>query len=111
MKKLNRITKNEDFASVIHSTKPIRTECFLVYGKINGLNYGRVGISVSKKIGKAVIRNKIRRQIRAMCDEFIDYSNLTYDVVIIVRAPYLNHTFVDLGDILKNILERIGRSK
>ena len=111
MKKVNRITSNEDFATIIHSTKPIRSECFLVYGKTNNLIYGRVGLSVSKKLGNAVIRNRIKRQVRAMCDELINYSNFTYDVVIIVRIPYLNQEFSLLKQMLKNNLERIGTNK
>ena len=111
MKKVNRITKNEDFAKLVHSTKPIRNECFLVYGKINDLNYGRVGISVSKKVGKAVTRNRIKRQIRAVCDENINYSNSKHDIVIVVRATYLKHSFFEISNSLKDILERIGRSK
>ena len=111
MKKVNRITSNEDFATIIHSTKPFRSECFLVYGKTNNLNYGRVGLSVSKKLGNAVIRNRIKRQVRAMCDELINYSNFTYDIVIIVRIPYLNQEFSLLKEMLKNNLERIGTNK
>ena len=111
MKKVNRITSNEDFAKIVHSIKPIRSECFLVYGKINNLGFGRVGLSVSKKLGKAIVRNKIKRQVRAICDELIDYSNFTYDIVIIVRAPFLNHEFANLKTKLSDVLESIGKNK
>ena len=109
MKKLNRVTSNDDFASIIHSTKPIRTECFLVYSKINELNFGRVGISVSKKVGKAVTRNKIRRQIRAIFDSLVDYQKSNRDYVVVVRSPYLNYSFKDIKVMFERTLERLGK--
>ena len=38
----------------------------IYYKKTNQVNYGRVCISVSKKAGDAIVRNKIKRQIREM---------------------------------------------
>lgn len=111
MKKVNRITSNEDFAKIVHSIKPIKSECFLVYSKANNLGFGRVGLSVSKKLGKAIVRNKIKRQVRAICDGLIDYSNFTYDVVIVVRAPFLSYEFSQLFTKLSDVLGHIGKNK
>ena len=42
-----------------------------------------------KKIGKAVIRNKIKRQVRSMCDKLIDFQSNSFDIVIVIRKNYL----------------------
>ena len=85
MKKVNRITKNEDFAKLVHSTKPIRNECFLVYGKINDLNYGRVGISVSKKGGHVIYVNYNRET---------GQENLSTEQAIDIATKFLNDKLV-----------------
>ena len=49
--------------------------------------YARVGISVGKKLGNAVVRNKIKRQVRMMVDEIFDFTE-KFDTIIIVRPKY-----------------------
>lgn len=42
---------------------------FIIYYLKNDIGHARIGISVSKKLGKAVIRNKIKRQVRMIVKE------------------------------------------
>ena len=58
------------------------------------LGHARVGISVSKKIGNAVIRNKIKRQIRMMFIENFDNETYEKDVIVIVRKNYLQNSYL-----------------
>ena len=73
MKKEYRIKKNEDFQSIIKDKKSVINAKFVVYYKVNE-EHLRVGISVSKKLGHAVVRNKIKRQVRMMVQEVFDKS-------------------------------------
>lgn len=95
MKTLNRIKKSEDFATTIHKGNSFRLPSFIVHIKKNELSYARVGISASKKLGHAVIRNRVKRQVRAMCDDLIKYDAHSLDIVIIVRKDFLDKTFND----------------
>ena len=107
MKVINRIKKNEDFGVAINKCKSSRLSSFIVYCYQTELGYSRVGISASKKLGNAVTRNRIKRQVRAMCDNLIDYSSKSYDIVIIVRGQFLNCSFNDnqsqLSDYVKGL--------
>ena len=66
MKVENRVKKYSDFQKVINFGQIEKSETLTLYFLKNELDRTRIGISVSKKNGNAVIRNKIKRQIRAI---------------------------------------------
>lgn len=107
MKVVNRIKANEDFALAIKTGRFIRADSFVLHIRKNELTHTRVGISVSKKLGNAVNRNHIKRQVRSMCDSYIDYSKSSLDIVIVVRSPYLDRTYQENSEILKYYLSNI----
>lgn len=92
MEKSLRLRKNEQFQEVIKSKKSVVNDSFVVYYKLNDLSNVRIGISVSKKLGKAVVRNKIKRQVRMMARGVFD-ENENIDYIIIVRKKYLNYSY------------------
>ena len=93
MKIFNRIKKSDDFLLTIKKGKAYRCEQFTVHKRSTNNGYTRVGLSVSSKLGNAVVRNKIKRQVRAMCDSLLDYTKQSLDIVIVVRNEYLNVSF------------------
>ena len=95
MKVINRIKKSDDFLLTIKKGKAYRSDRFTVHLNPTELGYTRVGLSVSSKVGNAVTRNRIKRQLRSMCDSLLDYNERSVDIVIVVRKPYLNFDFND----------------
>ena len=110
MKVINRIKANDDFATTIKKGKAQRDQSYVIHYCTNSLAYTRVGISVSSKLGNAVVRNHIKRQIRSMCDSFIDYENQTFDIVIIAKQGFLNNSYDDNLSSLKRILNFVDRN-
>lgn len=104
MKAIFRIKHSQDFALAIKKGKALHNSSFTVHFKDNGLNYCRVGISASNKLGNAVLRNRIRRQIRAMCHDLIDFENTKLDIVIIARKDFLNKSYEENRLLLGNII-------
>ena len=104
MKIINRIKASDDFALTIKKGKAQRDQSYVIHYRTNELNYVRVGISVSSKIGNAVARNHIKRQIRSMCDELIDYNNQTLDIVVVVKQGFLSRSFDDNKESLRKLL-------
>jgi len=105
MKRINRIRKNQDFKLIISKHKVIKNNEFVIYYDKNELNYTRVGISVSSKLGNAVIRNRIKRQIKSILNQIIDYKK-NVDLVIIAREEFKNNTYEENLDSLKKLLEK-----
>ena len=103
MKIINRIKASDDFALTIKKGKAQRDQSYVIHYRTNEFDYTRVGISVSSKLGNAVARNRIKRQVRSMCDELIDY-NQKLDIVIVVKQGFLNLAFNDNKMSLKELL-------
>ncbi len=65
----------------------------------------RVGYTVTKKVGNAVVRNRTKRRLRALAKEIIpNYVSGAFDLVLIGRAETRNRTFGDLKiDLIKGL--------
>ena len=111
MKVINRVKDKQEFVSTVKKGKTLKETPYIVHFLKNELSVCRVGISVSKRIGNAVTRNRIKRQTRAMCDSLIDYSSHTFDVVIVIKGEFLNSTFDVNKQILNKLLSKIGITK
>ena len=111
MKVINRIKKEKDYVLTVKKGKTLKETPYVVHYLDNGLNVCRIGISVSKRNGHAVTRNRIKRQTRAMCDSLIDYSSHTFDIVIIIKQEFLSRDFNDNKAKLNSILSKIGITK
>ena len=108
MDKLHRVRKNEDFQSIIKDKKSVANSKFVAYYKKNNLSLLRVGFSVSKKLGKAVIRNKTKRQVRMMAREIFD-QNQSMDYIIIVRNKFLESSYEENKKDLLFLYNKINR--
>lgn len=95
MKVINRIKENEDFALAIKKGQTYQSASFRLHVRNSEYDHTRVGISVSKKLGNAVVRSRIKRQIRALCDSVIQYDKQALDIVIIAKSKFLENTFQD----------------
>lgn len=105
MKKEFRVCKNYEFSSIIKKQNIVKSSSFICYFEEKKEAHSRIGISVGKKIGNAVHRNKVKRQLRSMIDEVFDF-NEDYDLIIIVRPMYLKN------DYAKNLNElKINKKK
>lgn len=106
MKKAYRVKKNEQFQEIIKNGTSKSNACFVIYYAKNELPHDKVGISVGKKIGNAVERNKVKRQVRMMVDELFSFKT-GYDFVLIVRANYNNYNFQDNKMKLSNLYDSV----
>ena len=108
MKVINRIKANEEFVATVKKGRTLKSPSYVVHYLKTELNICRIGLSVSKKIGNAVTRNRVKRQIRAMCDSLIKYDDYTFDIVIVVKPEFLNNSFDDNKQSLNILLSGIG---
>ena len=105
MRKLYVVKEKEEFNHLIQKGKILKNKYFVIYYKENELKYDRFGISVGKKIGNAVTRNKYKRKIRNILDIYRkDYVNHK-DYIIILRNRALELNFEELKNSLINLLK------
>lgn len=86
MKNTISLKTNREFSRVFKKAKYKAGKHIVVYALENGFSYNRFGISISKKFGIAVQRNRVKRLIRE-CYRLSEDSILTgYDIVILVKS-------------------------
>lgn len=106
MKKRRRIKKNEDFQKVFKKGKSFANRQFVIYYlEKDGQDEFRIGLSVSKKIAKAVTRNQIKRYVRQSFFELNDELPQNMDYVIIARKPAATMNFHETKKSLEHVLK------
>lgn len=107
MKKKLRIKKNDEFQNVFQNGESFANRQFVVYvlDKPNQ-DYFRIGLSVSKKMGNAVVRNQIKRYIRQSFLELMDDIKIGRDYVVIARKPTSEMDFFQVKKSLIHVLKR-----
>ena len=97
MKKVNIVQKNDDFSIIIQQGICVKDRNLVIYSKNNNRNQTRFGISVGTKIGKAHIRNKLKRQIRNIVDNDKNSYSKSKDYIIIVRKNCLEISYEEIA--------------
>jgi len=109
MRKIYIVKTKEQFNDLIKNGQCKKNKYFVVYSKYNKLKYDRFGVSVGKKLGKAVTRNKYKRKIRSIIDIYRkDYLN-NKDYIIILRSRALQLNYQELKNELLSLLIKEGR--
>ncbi|MCI1859503.1 MAG: ribonuclease P protein component [Sporolactobacillus sp.] len=109
MKAMKRLKKNKDFQVVFKQGQSFANRQFVIYLWKNPAHpYSRLGLSVSKKMGNAVMRNHIKRHVREIFREL--ESNLVpgYDYVIISRRPVRTMSHHEMRGSLIHVLKKTG---
>jgi len=109
--KSHRIKKRRDYIELSKSGNRIQDRYFIVLYKKNQLLGSRLGITVSKKVGGAVNRNRLKRIIREAYR--LNRKHLTehIDINIIVKKLASNIQFEIVLPSLKTILDRACEKK
>lgn len=106
MKKINILKDSRDFDRIIKNNKPYIYKDYIIYIERDTNNYYKFGISTGKKLGSAVNRNKIKRQIKSIIDQN-DYQN-NFNCIIIVGKGINERTFEERKNNLLIALKNIN---
>ncbi|MDD6308166.1 MAG: ribonuclease P protein component [Clostridia bacterium] len=108
MKKTVSITKNHEFRSLYYKGGSKASGLLVVYFRKNRYGQNRLGITVSKKVGNAVVRNRVRRLIKENYRLLEMQIADGYDIVIVARLRMVEADFHAIGASLSGLLQKCG---
>ena len=103
-----RIKKNAEFRAVYRRGKSFSNNLLVLYVYRNKKSINRLGISVSKKVGKSVIRNRIKRLIKENFRLNIEDIKVGYDLVFIARNLSNGKSYIEIENSMKNLIKKAG---
>lgn len=108
MNKVNGLKKNREFTKVFDKGNSVADRLLVLYTMPNSKTLTRFGFTVSKKVGKAVTRNRFKRILREICRNHNDNFKTGFDCVVIAR-PNINGN--NYQTIEKSFLKLAGKSR
>lgn len=100
-----RLRNNREFKIVYSKGKNFWNRNLILYKKKNELEESRLGITITKKFGNAVTRNKVRRRISEIYRLNLYRIKEGYDLVIIPKKNVIDLSNKDLKSALEHILK------
>lgn len=97
MKKINIVKEKKDYDYAFKKGSQVKSKYAYIYINDNNLPLYRFGICVSKKLGNAVTRNKIKRRVK----DIIDKSELQFkhkDYIIVLKKSSVDAEYFELKD-------------
>lgn len=101
---MTTLTRNYEFQRAYSRGRSVVTKYFVLYVIKNRQPGNRVGFTVSKKIGNAVVRNRTRRRLKEAFRS-IKLPACCYDIVIVARSRALT---VDYSTLLTTMERELG---
>ncbi len=106
LKRSYRLKKNRDFKEVFQQGKSILNKYMVLYYRKNHLQKLRIGFTVSKKIGGAVVRNRIKRILREAVRKHILEMVSGIDIILIARGTIKGIKSIEVEQYLVKLLEK-----
>jgi ribonuclease P protein component, eubacterial len=107
MNKEHIVKENKDFSRIIKQGKYAKNSTMVIYEMPNKVGTYRFGFSVGKKLGNAVVRNKIKRQLRNIVYKYKKNYQKSMDYIIIVRNSYIEFDFNEVENFYIELMKKL----
>jgi ribonuclease P protein component len=109
--KSKRLAKRREFLRVYETGRKIFSRYSVIFFAASGLAHSRIGITATKKLGKANVRNRLKRWTRETYRrqrEPLGLDARSLDIVINVKPNAAETSFQDYSRDLAKVLERVA---
>jgi ribonuclease P protein component len=103
---VERLRRRDHFQEVYRAARSAADRRLVVYARPNGLTVSRIGFAVGRKVGGAVARNRVRRQLREAVHRQAATLPGGWDWIVVARGAARGACFTELQTSLTGLLER-----
>lgn len=104
-----KLRKNAEFRVVYRKGRSFSNNLLVLYTYKNNRNdFNRFGVSVSKKVGKSVVRSRVRRLIKESYRLNLDSFKKGYDLVVVARTFSKDKSYNEIENSLINLFKKAG---
>ena len=101
-----RLKKDIEFRKVYGKGTSIANKLLVLFTIKNHSDHNRVGFSVSKKVGKSVVRNRTRRLMKESFRSMSDEVEKGYSLVFIARVNIKDASYKDVEKAMKHLFKK-----
>lgn len=108
MKKTTTVKENYEFRRIYAKGRSGVSPYLVVYVRPNRRGHNRLGVTVSTKLGHAVVRNRVRRRLREIFRLNQDKLTQGYDMIVVARTRAVHAEYHELGRAFLRTCEKLG---
>jgi ribonuclease P protein component len=106
-----RLTRSKDFARVRRFGRSAGSQLLVLYALPTHSPDRRIGFSVSKRVGNAVIRNRVKRRLREAVRSQLAMVPAGYDLVFIARPAAAAASSTQIAETVGYLLRKSGTKR
>ena len=107
MKRAVTLKENYEFRRLYQKGASAVSGCMVVYCRRNKLGHNRLGVTVSVKLGHAVVRNRARRRLREAYRLNSGALKQGYDMILVARGKTLSAGWRELNDTFLRLCRKL----
>ena len=107
MKRAVTLKENHEFRRLYQKGASAVSGCMVVYCRKNKLGHNRLGITVSVKLGHAVVRNRARRRLREVYRLNGGALKQGYDIILVARTRTVKVSWQELNDTFMKLCRKL----
>ena len=108
MKSTATVKQNYEFRRMYAKGKSGVSSCLVVYFRRNHYGHNRLGVTVSTKLGHAVVRNRVRRRLREIFRLSQGKMKQGYDVIVVARTRAAHADYWELKRAFEKTCGKLG---
>ncbi|KYZ75713.1 hypothetical protein AXX12_10920 [Anaerosporomusa subterranea] len=110
LKKSDKLRKNKSFQAVYKGGKSVSNRLLVLYMLPNQSNSNKIGFAAGKKLGNAVVRNRVKRMMREVFRLNRDKLPHGYDFILVGRKPVVEVKTQEVASAFLNLCGRMFRT-
>ena len=111
MKKRNIVRKSEDFSRIINKRNGISNKAFIINQEDNNKKITKFGITFKHNLCNAVMRNKLKRQVKSIIDNNKNIYEISKNYIIIIREGALSLSYQEKEKELISLFNKLKEKK